>query len=143
MILVDANLLIYAYDPDCRQHEASRHWLEDVLSSAGLVRFTWLTVWAFIRISTSPQVFVRPLSAAEAHAAVGSWLQRPNAGIVEPGDRHLEILGNLLQSGQAAGALVMDAALAAIAIEHGATLCSTDRDFSKFPDLDWRNPIEP
>ena len=143
MILVDANLLIYAYDPDCRQHEASRRWLEDALSGAGLVRFAWLTIWAFIRISTSPHVFVRPLSAPEAHAAVASWLKRPNAGIVEPGDRHLEILGNLLRSGQAAGALVMDAALAAIAVEHGATLCSTDRDFSRFPELDWRNPIEP
>jgi toxin-antitoxin system PIN domain toxin len=143
VILVDANLLLYAYDPDSLQHEASRRWLEDVLSGADFVRFAWLTIWAFMRISTSAQVFVRPLSAAEAHAAVMSWLEQPNAGVVEPGDRHLEILSDLLQRGQAAGALVMDAALAAIAIEHGATLCSTDRDFSRFAGLDWINPIEP
>ena len=143
MILIDANLLIYAYDPDCRQHDASRRWLEDVLSGAVIVRFSWLTLWAFIRISTSPRVFVHPLSAAEAQAAIAAWLQQPNAGIIEPGDRHLEILGGLLEGGQAAGALVMDAALAAIAVEHGATLCSTDRDFSRFKGLDWTNPIEP
>ena len=142
MILVDANLLLYAYDPDCPEHDASRRWLEDVLSGPEFVRFTWLTLWAFIRLSTNPQVFVRPLSAAEAHAAVGSWLQQPNAGILEPGDRHLELLGALLSSGQAAGPLVMDAALAAIALEHGATLCSTDRDFSRFDQLDWHNPIQ-
>jgi toxin-antitoxin system PIN domain toxin len=142
VILVDANLLLYAYDPDGSQHEASRRWLEDVLSGAELVRFSWLTLWAFIRISTSPQVFAQPLSAAEAHAAVASWLAQPNADLLEPGDRHLEILGRLLGSGQAAGPLVMDAALAAIAIEHGATMCSTDRDFSRFAGLVWENPIE-
>lgn len=141
MILVDANLLLYAYDPDSPEHAASRRWLEGVLSGRELVRFAWLTLWAFIRISTNPQVFVRPLSAGEAQAAVASWLRQPNAGILEPGDRHLELFGALLASGQAAGPLVMDAALAAIAIEHGATLCSTDRDFSRFDELDWRNPI--
>jgi toxin-antitoxin system PIN domain toxin len=143
VILVDANLLLYAYDPDCPQHDPSRRWLVDVLSGTELVRFAWLTLWAFVRIATNPQVFVRPLSTAEAHAIVASWLRQPNAGIVEPGERHLEILGALLESGQAAGPLVMDAALAAVALEHGATLCSTDRDFSRFPGLDWNNPIEP
>jgi toxin-antitoxin system PIN domain toxin len=142
MIVVDANLLLYAYDPDSPRHDASRRWFEDVLSGAGLVRFTWLTLWAFIRISTNSKAFVRPLSALEAHEAVASWLQQPNAGVIEPGDRHLEILGDVLRAGQAGGALVMDAALAAIAIEHGATLCSTDRDFSRFAGLDWQNPIE-
>ena len=141
MIVVDANLLLYAYDPDSPQHEASRQWMEEVLSGPGLVRFPWLTLWAFLRISTNRRVFVRPLSVAEAHGMVMSWLEQPNAGIVEPGDRHLEILGALLREGQAAGPLVMDAVLAALAIEHGATLCSTDRDFARFDGLDWRNPI--
>ncbi len=141
MIIVDANLLLYAYDPDSPQHQGSRRWLEEVLSGSGLVRFPWLTLWAFLRISTNPRVFVRPLSPAEAHGAVMSWLEQPNAGIVEPGDRHLEILGALLRDGQAVGPLVMDAVLAALAIEHGATLCSTDRDFARFAGLDWRNPI--
>jgi toxin-antitoxin system PIN domain toxin len=142
VIVVDANLLLYAYDPDSARHEASRRWLESALSGADMVRFTWLTLWAFIRISTNSRVFAQPLSASEAHDAVASWLQQPNAGVIEPGDRHLEILGDVLRAGQASGPLVMDAALAAIAIEHGATLCSTDRDFSRFADLDWRNPLE-
>jgi uncharacterized protein len=141
VIIVDANLLLYAYDPDSPHHDASRRWLEEALSGAGLVRFTWMGLWAFLRIATNPRVFVRPLSAVEAHMAVASWLDQPNAGIVEPGDRHLEILGTLLRDSQSTGPLVMDAALAAVAIEHGATLCSTDRDFARFDGLDWHNPI--
>jgi toxin-antitoxin system PIN domain toxin len=141
VILIDANLLLYAYDPDSQQHDVSRRWLEEVLSGSGLVRFPWITLWAFVRISTNPRVFVHPLSAAEAHQSVASWLEQPNAGIVEPGERHLEILSGLLRDGQATGALVMDAVLAALAIEHGATLCSTDRDFARFAALDWENPI--
>lgn len=143
MILIDANLLLYAYDPDSRQHNDSKRWLEGVLSGPELVRFSWLTLWAFIRIATSARVFSRPLSAAEAHAVVASWLAQPNAGVLDPGERHLETLRLLLDEGQASGNLVMDAALAAVAIEHGATLCSTDRDFARFARLDWRNPIEP
>ena len=123
MILVDANLLLYAYDPDSVQHDASRRWLEDQLSGGELVRFaTWLTLWAFMRISTNARIFARPLTAPEAHEAVGAWLQQPNAGVIDLEDRHQEILGRLLARGQASGALVMDAALAAIAIEHGAKL---------------------
>jgi hypothetical protein len=142
VILLDANLLLYAYDPDSPHHHASRRWLEEQLSGSGLVRFAWPTVWAFVRIITNPQVFVRPLSASEAMAAVITWLRRPNAAVLEPGERHLQILADLLERGQAAGPLVTDAVLAAIAVEHGATLVSTDRDFSRFPDLDWRNPLE-
>lgn len=141
MTLVDANLLLYAYDPDSPQHDASRRWLEDALSGSRPVRFAWMTIWAFLGISTNPRVFVRPLSAAEAHEAVAAWLDQPCAGILEPGERHLTILGELLSDGQATGPLVMDAALAALALEHGATLCTTDRDFARFPGLDWHNPI--
>ena len=141
MILVDANLLLYAYDPDSRQHDACRRWLEDALSGTEIVRFAWVTLWAFIRIATNARVFVRPLSPDEAHAAVAAWLRQPNAGILEPGERHVDLLASLLDEGQASGALVMDAALAAIAIEHGATLCSTDRDFARFQGLEWRNPV--
>jgi toxin-antitoxin system PIN domain toxin len=86
-------------------------------------------------------VFERPLSTAEAEAAISSWLVQPAAGILEPGERHWEILRDLVRDGQATGPLVMDAVLAAIAIEHGATLCTTDRDFSRFPGLKWTNPL--
>lgn len=142
MTLVDANLLLYAYDPRAAHHQASRVWLEGMLSGAELVGFAWLTLWAFLRISTSPRVYERPLSVEEAEMIVGSWLDAPMVRMLDPGERHWEILRGLTRSGQSAGALVMDAALAAIAIEHGATLATTDRDFSRFAGLSWRNPIE-
>ena len=141
MRLVDANLLLYAYDPNAVQHPASRIWLEDTLSGSSLVRFAWITLWAFLRIATNPRVFERPLAMAEAERHVSAWLAQPAAGILEPGERHWEILRQLARDGQAVGPLVMDAALAAIAIEHGATLCTTDRDFARFPGLTWTNPI--
>jgi len=141
VILVDANLLLYAYHPKAQQHEASRAWLEAVLSGPDLVRFAWLTLWAFLRIGTNPRVFERPLSTSEAEAAVSSWLAQPAAGVLEPGERHWEILGELMREGQATGPLVMDAVIAAIAVEHGATLCTTDRDFARFAGLKWINPL--
>lgn len=142
MRLIDANLLLHAYNPRSAQHDASRRWLEGALSGAELVRFAWVTIWAFLRISTNPRVFERPLSVEEAARAVASWLDQPAAGILDPADRHWEILSRLLSDSQAKSPLVMDAALAALAIEHGATLETTDRDFARFPGLKWRNPIE-
>lgn len=143
MILVDANLLLYAYHPRAGQHEASRKWLERVLAGPDLVRFAWMSIWAFMRISTNPRVFEQPLSLSEASSAANGWLGRPCAGIIEPGDRHWEIFVELAGSGQAVGPLITDAALAAIAVEHGATLHTTDRDFARFPGLKWVNPIAP
>ena len=141
MILVDANLLLYAYNPGSPQHQQSREWLEQTLSGSELVRFAWLTLWAFIRIGSNPRVFDRPFTAAETEAIVSSWLSQPNAGLLEPGERHWQLLRKLLDEGQATGPLVMDAVIAAIALEHGATLCTTDRDFARFPGLKWRNPL--
>jgi uncharacterized protein len=142
VILIDANLLLYAYNPRAQQHDKSRVWLEGVLSGTDLVRFAWLTVWAFLRITTNARIFEQPLSTAEAEAAVSSWLAQPNAGILEPGERHWDILRGLMRQGQTAGPLVMDAVLAAIALEHGAVVCTTDRDFSRFPGLKWSNPLQ-
>ena len=141
MILIDANLLLYAYNPRAAEHDVSKRWLEAALSGRSLVRFAWLSLWAFLRISTNPRVFEHPLTMAEAEAAVAAWLAQPMAGILEPGERHWDILRALTQHGQTSGPLVMDAALAAIAIEHGATLCTTDRDFARFDGLKWENPI--
>lgn len=141
MILVDANLLLYAYHPRAEQHEKSRAWLEAVLSGRDLVRFAWLTLWAFLRIATNPRVFDRPLSTSEAAAAISSWLAQPATGILEPGERHWDLLRGLVLDGQAAGPLVMDAVLAAIALEHGAQIYTTDQDFSRFSRLRWTNPL--
>jgi len=141
MILVDANLLLYAYHPRAEQHAKSRAWLETALSGPDLVRFAWLTLWAFLRIATHPRVFEYPLSTSEAETAISSWLAQPAAGILEPGERHWDILRGIVDNGQAVGPLVMDAVLAAIALEHGATVCTTDRDFARFPGIKWTNPL--
>jgi toxin-antitoxin system PIN domain toxin len=142
VILIDANLLIYAYDASSPQHERARAWLEDVLSRSRPVRFAWMTILAFLRITTNHRAFANPLSTAEAVANVSAWLAQPAAGVVEPGEHHWRLMCTLLPVAQARGPLVMDAHLAALAIEYGAVLYTADRDFSRFPDLNTVNPLE-
>ena len=141
MILIDANLLLYAYDPSSPHHEASRDWLETNFSRRELIGLAWSTILAFLRISTSPRPLEHPLSTLEAVAIVSEWLNRPVVTLLSPGERHWEILRGLLTHGQAQGPLVMDAHLAALAIEHGATLATTDKDFTRFPGLRLLNPL--
>ncbi len=141
MILVDANLLFYAYHPRAQQHERSKRWLESALAGSVAVRFAWMTLLAFLRISTSPRIFEQPLSMDEAAAIVTSWLTQPGVDTLEPGERYWGILADLLRDAQVSGALVSDAALAALAIEHGFTLYTTDRDFSRFHGLSTVNPL--
>ena len=141
MILVDANLLIYAYDASSPRHVAARRWLEGALVGVEPVRFPLQSVLAFVRIGTDPRVFERPLDSTEAIAIVESWLTRPTVGLVTPGEGHWRILAEVARAGQARGSRLMDAHLAALAIEHGATLMSADRGFARFPGLRFRNPI--
>jgi toxin-antitoxin system PIN domain toxin len=135
MILVDANVLLYAYDATARHHERCRAWLERELSGVAPVAFAWVTLLAFLRIVTNPRVLSSPLSAAEATDIVKAWLERPAAALAEPGDRHLDALRSLMIEGQVKGPLVMDAHLAALAIEHGAALATCDRDCRRFPGV--------
>ncbi len=141
MILTDANLLLYAYNVDATQHKAARLWLEEQLSAPSIFCFCWQTLTAFLRISTNPRAFQQPLSAKEAAGIVTSWLVQPQAVILTPGERHWAIFQDLLTAGQTTGPLVMDAHLAALAIEHGAQLATTDRDFSRFTALPTTNPL--
>jgi uncharacterized protein len=142
MILVDANVLIYAYNPQAEQHAAAKQCVEATFSGVMPVRLAWTTVIAFVRIMTSAQVFRRPLSLEEALAAIDSWLAVPVVDVLVPGDRHWAVLREMLVSGQAAGPLASDADLAALAIEHGAVLATTDRDFARFPGLETINPLD-
>ncbi len=143
MILTDANLLLYAYNRNTVEHEAARRWLEGQLSAPDLFCFSWQTLTAFIRISTNARAFAQPFTLAEATTIVAEWLERPQAVILTPGERHWEIFRNSLTAGQTTGPLVMDAHLAALAIEHGCTLATTDRDFARFPGLMVINPLAP
>lgn len=142
MILVDANLLLYAYFPRAEQHDRARTWLEAALSGLEPIGLSWSTVLAFLRLATSPRVFERPLSIVEGEAIVSSWLAGQCVVLVNPGDRYWAILRTLLIHAQVQGPLVSDAALAALAIEHGATLATTDRDFARFPGLCLSNPLQ-
>lgn len=141
MILVDANILLYAYDTSSERHAEAGAWLEATISGGDPVRLPWATLLAFVRIATNPRVFDRPLGIREAAEAVDSWLAEPSVDVVHAGERHWSILRRLLVQGQVKGPLVTDAHLAALAIEHGATLATTDRDFARFPGLRWVNPL--
>jgi toxin-antitoxin system PIN domain toxin len=140
VILVDANVLLYAYDPRSEHHERCRSWVEKAFSAEEPVCVAWVTVLAFIRISTNPRIFEAPLSAHEATSIVSSWLARPAVSVLEAGEQCWEILRALLVEAQATGPLVMDAFLAALALENDATLVTTDRDFSRFSKLRLANP---
>lgn len=141
MILIDANLLIYAYNRSSEQHDVARAWLERVLSGDELLGLAWQSVLAFLRITTHTRLFERPLQAREAVGHVDSWFERPGTRLLQPTERHWALLSQLLPDAQARGPLVMDAHLAVLAIEHGATLCTTDRDFSRFPGLRFVDPL--
>lgn len=141
MILVDANIALYAYDTTSPHHEAARVWLEDVLNGDEEVDFALTSLLAFIRISTNPVVFRRPLRASEAIGIVTGWLGRPNVRTALPTERHWAILDEVATGGQARGPLIMDAHLAALALERGATLATSDRDFARFPRLRLIDPI--
>lgn len=141
MILIDANLLIYAYNSGSREHEGARPWLEGVLSQPEPVGLAWMTLLAFMRITTTSRLMAQPFSLEEVVSIVDEWLALPQVVVLDAGPRHWEILRGLLLAGQASGALVMDAELAALAIEHGANLCTTDRDFARFAGLKVENPL--
>jgi toxin-antitoxin system PIN domain toxin len=141
MILIDANLLIYAYDQESDAHERARSWVEAAFSGSVPVRLTWSSIHAFLRITTHSSVFQHPMSTDDAIEIINGWLAQPIVGIVQPGDGYWEILSRLLREASVRGPLVMDAHLAAVAIEQGATVYSADRDFLRFPGLQVRNPL--
>lgn len=132
---------MYAEDSLNPRYEAARGWWDAQLSGDSPVCFCWTVLCAFIRIGTNPRVFKHPLTLDQAIERVQSWLDQPCARIVYPTTRHWIVLQKILVDGQATANLVMDAHLAAMAIEHGCELISTDSDFSRFPKLKWRNPL--
>ncbi len=141
MKLVDANLLLYAINEDAPLHRKARVWLESALMSNDLVAFTWPVLLAVIRLSTKSIVFPRPLTLQQALDFVDTCLDQPSSTILQPGPRHWAILKNLLVASGKAGDLSSDAHLAAMAIEHGALLVTTDNDFARFDGLRWDNPL--
>ncbi len=143
MILVDANLLIYASTPAVKEHPTAHGWLDETLNGGAPVGLPWISLLTFLRIVANPRIFSRAPSLTEAWKQVELWLAQESVWIPAPTDRHEEIFGRLLGETSEQSELVNDAHLAALAIEHGLTLCSADRDFARFSGLRWENPLEP
>lgn len=132
VLLVDTNVLIYAVNGSSREHVTARDWLHQALHDNEAVAFAWTVTLAFLRVSTHPAVFPRPLTLAQASTAIERWLEAPPSITIEPTRRHLPLLRGFLDRAGTAGNLVGDAHLAALALEHGATVVSFDRDFARF-----------
>ncbi|MDP2795725.1 MAG: type II toxin-antitoxin system VapC family toxin [Sulfurisoma sp.] len=142
MILVDANLLIYAVNEDLPLHKQAKAWWEKALSGATIIGLPWVSVLAFLRICTNPRVFSRPLTPEQAIAYIDEWLAQPPARLVAPGSGHWPIMRNLLQQAGTAGNLTTDAHIAALALEQGYTVHSADNDFRRFSGLKHINPLD-
>jgi toxin-antitoxin system PIN domain toxin len=141
VILVDANLLLYAANHAAPEHPAARAWLDARLSGPARVGLSWPSLLAFVRLATNPLVVRQPVTMAQAWTQVGDWLASEAAWVPLPTDRHPTVIGSLLRQPWMTSRLVPDAHLAALAIEHGLTVCSTDADFARFPGVTWENPL--
>jgi toxin-antitoxin system PIN domain toxin len=142
VILLDVNLLLYVHDRKSKEHERSFTWLREILSGPHDVGLSWHTILSFLRISTDPRMVAEPLEFEVAIEVVKDYLDSANVEVLEPTSRHWSILVNLLPKTRVRGSLIMDAHLAALAIEHGATLCTNDRDFARFPGLKVEFPLQ-
>jgi toxin-antitoxin system PIN domain toxin len=140
LILLDANLLVYAYTPESTRREAASVWLEEALNGTAKVGLPWPTLLAFARLMGNPNVVNKPLPLSQAWEQVKQWLKLPQTWIPLPTNRHLAILSGLLDE-ESKPDLAADAHLAALAIEHGLTVCSTDGDFGRFRGVRWENPL--
>jgi len=141
VILVDANLMVYAHVSGFPQHKAAHAWLDGRLNGSSSVGLPWPSLLAFVRLVSNPRIFTRPASVAGAWRQVEEWLDCSPVWIPQPTERHREVLGSLLEKQANKAHLVPDAHLAALAVEHGLTLCSLDGDFARFPGLRWENPL--
>jgi toxin-antitoxin system PIN domain toxin len=141
MIVVDVNLLIYAVNRNSADHRKAKAWLEAAVSGTETVGLPWIVLLAFLRLTTRAGLFQRPLTVDAAFDLVDCWLRQPSVTVPEPTARHLQTMRDLISPLGAGGNLTSDAHLAALAIEHGAELCSTDNDFGRFSRLRWRNPL--
>lgn len=141
MIALDANVLLYASDAAAPHHAKARVWPEEIFSGGTPVGLPWQTVGAFLRIVTNRKLPGARATIAAAARIVDQWLEQPNVRLLTQGDGHWLVLCQMIIDGQASGPLASDAQLAALTIEYGGTLHTTDRDFARFPGLRWLNPL--
>lgn len=139
-LILDADVLLYAVDGQSHFHTAARTWLDEATTGVERIGFPWVFLTAFQRIITHPRITADPLAPSDAWSCIADWLDTDQAWIPAPGIRHRDILSRLPADGDLRGNLVIDARLAALAIEHGTGICSFDSDFARFPDVRWINP---
>lgn len=142
MILIDANILVYSHVSTFAQHEHVRRWFDERLTGTAAVGIPWVSFLAFLRLVTNPRIFDRPEPMGDAWRQVEDWLGCDSVWLPQPAERHAALLGDLLRAPGVTANLVPDAHLAALALEHGLQLCSTDGDFARFPGLRWLNPLD-
>lgn len=141
MIIPDVNLLVYAVNRDAPEHRRVKAWLEKAAPGPDTIGFSWNVLLAFLRLTTRAGLRRNPLAPEASLDLIQTWLEQPSATVVSPGHGRLSILRELISAAATAGNLTSDAHLAAIAIEHGAELHSSDNDFGRFSRLNWRNPL--
>jgi len=141
VIVVDANLLIYSYDVKSPDHHKSVAWLEHTLSGAESVGLPWPCICAFVRVVTNRRLGGMRVAVDQALGAADEWIRSPHVQVLTPGDRHWSVFRRMVVEGQATGALISDAEIAALTIEYGGVLYTADRDFARFPGLRWVNPL--
>jgi uncharacterized protein len=140
-MLLDVNLLLYAANQRSPFHAASVDWLTEQLNGPRRIGLPWQSLAGFLRIATHPRAFERPLNAALAWEMVSDWLVAPATWIAQPGPEYPALLGELIVRYDVRGNLMPDAQLAALALEHGLTICSADTDFARFTEVAWENPL--
>lgn len=140
-MIVDANILLYARNDADPRHRAARAWLEGALNGSTRVGLPWWSLSAFVRIATNARAFPNPLSPEEAALQVEEWLDAPRAWLVEPTTQYRDVFTSLIRSHDVRGPLVTDAQLAALALDHGVPVVSTDADFARFRSVEWLNPL--
>ena len=141
MIVLDVNLLIYAYDTICSDHRKAKAWVEDVFSGDEPVGLPWQNLTAFIRILTYPGLMGERFTMKQVLAIVDEWVELPQVRTLAPGEPHWTLFREMLVNGDVRGKVTTDAALAALTIEYGGVLYTNDRDFARFPGLRWVNPL--
>lgn len=141
MIVLDVNLLLYAYDGRSIPHRQARLWWQSAISGPELIGLPWQTIHGFLRISTHSRISGNQVPMERALSLVEQWMNLPNVRVLAPGERHWGLLRRMLLEGQARGAMATDAQLAALTVEFGGVLHTTDRDFARFPGLRWVNPL--
>jgi toxin-antitoxin system PIN domain toxin len=141
MIVLDVNILLYAYDTASHEHRQARKWVEEVFSGDQPIGLPWHTLTAFIRILTYPGLLGERFTMGQALAIVDQWAEMPHVRTLSPGERHWKLFRDMLVNGNVRGKVTTDAALAALTIEYGGVLHTNDRDFARFPGLRWVNPL--